>query len=117
VNAVEFTLTAPDGRVLHLASPGPCIIAARVDPLIVPLPAGATYSFFVDLEEYGAPEEKIEKLHLVPGSYNLQANYTGRAVTHRNLDCRGILNYWIGTVTAAPVVFTVPPDGERTPGR
>jgi hypothetical protein len=118
VNAVEFTLTAPDGRVLHLSPPGPCMFAGRVDPLIVPLPAGATFSFLVDLEEYSAPNE-IERLHLVPGSYTLQANYTGSGVTPGNVDCRGIvvMPYWIGTVTATPVVFTVPPDGERTPGR
>jgi hypothetical protein len=115
VNAVEFTLTVPNGRVLHLAPPGPCMIAARVDPLIVPLPAGATYSFLVDLEEYSAPSE-IERLHLVPGSYTLQANYTGRTGTLGKLDCR-VMRYWIGTVTAAPVVFAVPPDGERIPGR
>jgi hypothetical protein len=112
VNAVEFTLTAPNGRVLHLTPRGPCIIAARVDPLIVPLPAGATFSFLVDLEEYS---DQIEELHLVPGSYTLQANYTGRSAQGK-FDCR-LVRYWIGTVTAAPVVFTVPPDGERTPGR
>jgi hypothetical protein len=113
VNAVQFTLTAPNGRVLHLTPRGPCIIAARVDPLSVPLPAGATFSFLVDLEEYSAPNE-IEELHLVPGSYTLQANYTGRTGTQGKFDCR-VMRYWIGTVTAAPVVFTVPPDGERTP--
>jgi hypothetical protein len=119
MTAVEFTLTAADGRVLHLDPPGPCTIAGRVDPLIVPLPAGAAFSFQVDLEEYDVPEEKIGKLHLVPGSYTVQANYTGKSATHRNLDRGGIVatRYWIGTVTAPSVVFTVPLDGERTHNR
>lgn len=114
VNAVEYTLTTPDGRVLHLLPKEPAIIAGRVDPLILPLPAGATHSFLVDLDEYSAPNDIIS-----PGSYTLLAGYTGRAVSLVNLDCRGIvmMPFWVGTVTATPVVFTVPPDGERPLGR
>ena len=102
INAVEYTLTTPDGRVLHLLPMEPAIIMGRVDPLIVPLPAGASYSFLVDLEEYGAPVES--------GSYILQASYTGRAESLGNIDSRGMVSRhcWIGTVTAAPVEFTLP---------
>jgi hypothetical protein len=114
-NAVEYTLTIPDGRVLHLEHWEPAFIAGRVDPLIVPLPAGASFSFLVNLKEYVAPKEKIWKLQLAPGRYSLQAEYTGRAVpqSQTNLDVKGIalMPYWIGTVTSAPVVFTVPSDG------
>lgn len=117
VNAVEYTLTVPDGRVLHLAPVEPAAIGGRVDPLIVPLPAGATFSFLVDLEKYSAPEEKIWKVHLVAGRYSLQAGYTGRVVSVVNLDCKGIvlMPYWAGRVTATPVVFTVPSGGEKAP--
>jgi hypothetical protein len=44
-DAVSYTLTTPDGRVLHLESMEPGSIAGRVDPFIVPLPAGAMFSF------------------------------------------------------------------------
>jgi hypothetical protein len=111
--AVAYTLTTPDGRVLHLDPMEPAMIAGRVDPLIVPLPAGATFSFPVDLETYVAPKENVWKIHLAPGRYRLQAEYTGRAVSmpEANLDVKGIalMHYWVGTVTAAPVVFTVAP--------
>lgn len=117
VNAIEYTLIAPDGRVLHLMPVEPASITGRVDPLIVPLPVGATFSFLVDLEKYGVPEEKIWKLHLVPGRYTLQVGYTGKAVSLANLDCKGIvlMPYWGGTVTATPVVFTILSDGEKGP--
>jgi hypothetical protein len=121
VDALEYTLTTPDGRVLHLESRGPGLIAGRIDPLIVPLPSGASYSFLVDLDECWAPKEKILKLHLVPGSYALRAEYTGRAVSEpeANLDVKGIalMPYWVGTVTATPAMFTVPSDEGGAPGR
>jgi hypothetical protein len=111
VMALAFTLTAPDGRVLQLESPGPGIIAARVDPLIVPLPSGATYSILVDLDECLAPKEKISKLHFLPGKYILQAEFTGRAVSksEANPDIAGITatHFWVGVVTSTPVEFTV----------
>jgi len=121
VDALKYTLTTPDGRVLHLESLGPAMIAGRVDPLIVPLPSGASYSFLVDLDECWAPKEKMFNLHFVPGSYTLGAEYTGRAVSgpEANLDVKGIalMRYWVGTVTATPITFTVPPDEGADPGR
>jgi hypothetical protein len=114
-NAVDYTLSTPDGQVLHLEPIEPAFIAGRVDPLIVPLPAGATFSFLIDLEKYAAPKEKIWKVHLAPGRYTLQAEYTGRAVSESqaNLDVKGIalMHYWVGTVAATPLEFTVPAEG------
>jgi hypothetical protein len=119
-DAVKYTLTTPDGRDLHLESMEPGFIAGRVDPLIVPLPAGALFSFLVDLNEYMAPKEKIWQLAFSPGRYTLQAEYTGRAVpqSQANLDVRGIalMHYWVGTATSAPLVFTIK-DGESPPNR
>jgi hypothetical protein len=119
-DAVKCTLTTPDGRVLHLESMEPGIIAGRVDPLIVPLPAGALFSFLVDLNEYAAPKEKIWQLAFPRGRYTLQAEYTGRAVpqSQANVDVRGIalMHYWVGTATSAPLVFTIE-DGEPSSDR
>jgi hypothetical protein len=109
--AVRYTLTAPDGRVLHLESTEPGVIAGRVDPLVVPLPAGATFSFLVDLNEYAAPKEKILQLDLLPGRYTLQAEYTGEAVPQWQADPNfqgiALMHFWVGTVTSAPLAFTV----------
>ena len=119
-DAVSYTLTTPDGRILHLESMEPGIVAGRVDPLIVPLPAGAMFSFLVDLNEYDAPREKVWHLTFPRGRYTLQAEYTGRAVpqSQANLDVQGIalMHYWVGAATAAPLVFTIE-DGEPTPDR
>jgi hypothetical protein len=103
-DAVSYTLTTPDGRVLHLESMEPGFIAGRVDPLILPLPAGATFSFLVDLNEYAAPKEKIWQLTFPRGSYSLQAEYTGRAVPEPQAN----FDVWVGTVIATPLVFTIP---------
>ena len=120
-DAVVYTLRTPDGRVLHLESMEPGFIAGRVDPLIIPLPAGATFSFLVNLKKYVAPKERIWQLDFPPGDYTLQAEYTGRAVRRSqvNLDVQGIalMPYWVGTVAATPVAFTVPSHGESIPSR
>jgi hypothetical protein len=120
-NAIEFALTTSDGRILHLVPVNDLgMIGGRVDPLIVPLPSGATFSFLINLEKYLSPQEKDWKLHLSRGRYTLQAEYTGRAVpmTEANLDVKGIalMPYWVGRVASTPVVFTLtsefgsPPD-------
>lgn len=121
-NAVEYALTTPDGRILHLVPVDDlAMIGGRVDPLIVPLPSGATFSFLINLERYLAPKEKDWKLHLSPGRYMLQAEYTGRAVpvTEANLDVKGIalMPYWVGRVVSAPIVFTLTSEFEGSGDR
>jgi hypothetical protein len=65
----------------------------------------------VDLNEHVAPKEKIWQLVFPSGRYTLQAEYTAKAVpqAQTNLDVRGIalMPYWVGTATAAPLVFTI----------
>lgn len=119
-NAIEFALTTSDGRILHLVPIDDlAMVGGRVDPLIVPLPSGGTFSFLINLEKYLSPQEKDWKLHLSPGRYTLQAEYTGRAVpmTEANLDVKGIalMPYWVGRVASTPVVFTLTSEFESTP--
>jgi hypothetical protein len=125
--AINLALTTPDGRTLHLEPMGPGFVAGRIDPLVVPLPAGATYSFLADLKQYWAPKDKIWGFNLPPGRYTIQAEYTGRGLSQlqANLDMKGIvlMPYWIGTVTTTPLMFTVAsnetvaPDGEKALNR
>lgn len=122
LNAIEYAITTSDGRILHLVPIDEfAMIGGRVDPLIVPLPSGATFSFLINLEKYLAPNEKDWKLHLSPGRYTLQAEYAGRAVpmTEANLDVKGIalMPYWVGRVASAPVAFTLTSEFESSPGR
>ncbi|RXS96944.1 hypothetical protein [Silvibacterium dinghuense] len=106
-HAVKYTLTLPSGQVLHLEPVEPGFIAGRVDPLIASLPVGAAFSFEVDLRKYAAPKEKIWKINFPPGSYTLQAQFTGRAVSmaEANLDFKGValMRYWLAPCPVHPL--------------
>jgi hypothetical protein len=112
VDAVRYTLKMPDGGVLHLESRGPGLIAGRVDPLVLPLPAGATFSFPIDLVSCSATQERVWELHFLSGHYSLQAQYSGRGITQpeANLDVKGIalMPFWSGSVVSKAVSFTIP---------
>jgi hypothetical protein len=111
-DAVVLTLTSIPGKSRQLHLRGPWFIASRVDPLIVPLPVGSTFSIPVDLNDYWpiAPTEPDYKLE--PGNYRLEAQFTGRGVSQHeaNLDVKGIalMPYWKGTVTSNQLSFQVP---------
>ncbi len=112
---IHLRLTEPDGKVLHLDMTNPVFIAGRIDPMVVPLPKGATLVLPIDLKDYWAPQEKVWSLSLTPGQYALRAEYTGAAVPQRaaNLDMQGIalMPYWTGTVESNALSFTVPENG------
>jgi hypothetical protein len=118
MTALTYTLTAPDGRVHHLNSPGPGIVSGAIDPLIVPLPSGGRYSVLLDLEECYVHEEHTYRLHLVPGRYTLQAEYTGRDLLQTNPHNAGLtsLRPWTGSVTSPPIEFNVQWDKGTTSG-
>ncbi len=108
---IHLLLTDPHGKLLHLDVTGPGFIAGRVDPMVVPLPVGATFVLSIDLKDYSAPKEKIWALDLTPGQYTLSAEYTGVGVPQRaaNLDMQGIslMPYWTGTVDSNALPFTL----------
>ena len=118
IDRVHLALTMPDGKVLHLEPMGPGFIAGRVDPLIVPLPAGATFAFPVDLQSYVAPKADVWRVDFAAGTYSLQAEYAGAGVSssEANLDVKGIalMPFWKGEVVSSPVEFTVPQDHRST---
>jgi len=111
-DAIRLSLTDTSGSVLLLELIGPGFIAGRVDPLIVPLPRGATFSLPVDMSDYSSPKANVWKLNFTPGQYILSANYTGKAVpaTDANLDMKGValLPIWTGNIHSANLTFTVP---------
>ena len=92
MDRIQLELTTVDKKVLHLRMRGPGVVAGRIDPMIVPLPPGATYSVLLDLNQYCAPDEQVWRLQLRPGSYPLRAKYTGVGVPQHaaNLDMKGI---------------------------
>jgi len=111
VDRIRLLLTDPHGKLLHLEMTGPAVIAGRIDPMVVPLPVGATFVLPIDLKDYSAPKEEIWALDLTPGEYTLSGEYLGVGVPQRaaNLDMQGIslMPYWTGTVDSNTLLFTL----------
>jgi hypothetical protein len=110
-SAVALVLTDAQGKSRRLDLRGPWYVAGRVDPFVVPIPVGATFSIPVDLDKYWAAESKEFDYKLKPGSYSLEAQFNGRSVSQQdpNLDMEGIalMPYWTGTVTSNQIRFEV----------
>jgi hypothetical protein len=106
---IQLQLTTPARKLLHLHLLGPAVVAGRVDPMIVPLPLGASYSLQLNLNEYCAPDEGVWKPDLHRGAYTLRAEYTGVGVSRTNLDMSGIslMPYWTGRIQSEVLSFTL----------
>jgi hypothetical protein len=65
----------------------------------------------VDLDKYWAAESKEFDYKLKPGTYSLEAQFTGKSVSQQeaNLDVKGIalMPYWTGTVASNQLRFEV----------
>jgi hypothetical protein len=81
-DAIVLTLRDTHGksRPLQLREPFP--IAGRVDPFVLPLPAGATFSIPVDFDKYLVmPRPEESDFRLQAGTYTLEAQFTGKGVS------------------------------------
>jgi hypothetical protein len=107
---LNLTDMAGKSRRLELMPAG--IIGGRVDPMIVPLPMGSTFSILVDMDNYwdAASSEFAGKLK--PRSYSVEAQFEGAAVSQQetSLDMQAValMPYWTGTVTSNRVRVEVP---------
>jgi hypothetical protein len=80
--------------------------SGRVDPFVVPLPAGSRYAAISrDLEK------SIDRL--TPGRYRVRAEFVGEAVTRKevNVDAVGLalMTYWTGTIQSEDLQVKLPP--------
>ena len=99
-------------REMRLRSYG---IAGRVDPMVVPLPKGASYTMRCTLDQYvvaepetGLPAHQASRLQ--PGTYKITAVYEGEHVKEFiNLDMEGfgLMPYWTGTIRSADLPFEI----------
>jgi hypothetical protein len=109
---VVLTLTDSQGKSRRLDLKEPWFVAGRMDPLVVPLPVGSTFSIPVDLEKYVAAASKEFDYKLKPGTYFLEAQFTGRGFSQReaNLDMKGIalMPCWTGSITSNQLRFEFP---------
>ena len=112
LTAVTFRLTEMPGKSRKLSLREPMLISGRVDPLIVPLPAGASFSIPINLDQYWAAESQEFDYRPHPGSYSLEAEFTGKGVSQQeaNLDVKGIalMPFWEGIVKSNQLRFDVP---------
>ena len=113
-NAVVLMLTDAQGKSRQLDSINPAFIAGRVDPFILLLPAGATFSVPIDLARYWAAASRQFEYKVTAGTYTLEAHFTGKSVSGQeaNLDVQGIslMPFWKGTIASNRLRFEV-----RTP--
>ena len=107
---IRLQLTGPNNKLFHLEMTGPGMIAGRIDPMVLPLPSGATFALMIDIEHYYAPATKRWKLNLSPGHYTLRAEYTGVGISQRaaNFDMLGValMPFWTGRVQSNILPFT-----------
>ena len=110
-DAIILTIIDPQGNARQFDLIGPGAIAGRLDPLIVPLPTGSTFSLPVDLDKYWAAAPKDFDYKFQRGTYSLEARFSGKTVSSQeaNLDVKGIalMPYWTGTVTSNQLQFEI----------
>jgi hypothetical protein len=106
---IVLLLTDSQGKARRFELREPFYVAGRVDPLIVPLPVGSTFSILVDLEKYWAAASKEFEYKLKPGTYFLEAQFSGRGLTQQeaNLDVKGLalMPYWTGSIGSNRLQF------------
>jgi RNA polymerase sigma factor (sigma-70 family) len=109
--AVRLVLTdaARRTRVLQRKVGG---VAGRVDPFVVPLPAGGRLTLPCVLEDYADADPAQLGTPLAPGRYHTKAEFVGKTVaradTNRDMVGLALMKYWTGTVRSGEVVVTVP---------
>ncbi|HXN20827.1 MAG TPA: hypothetical protein VN875_21020 [Candidatus Binatus sp.] len=107
-DAIVLTLGDTHGKSRPLQLREPFTVAGRVDPLVLPLPAGATFSISVDFEKYLImPRPEESDFGLQAGTYTLEAQFTGKGVRPEDFN-HGVMAYWQDTVTSNLLRFEVP---------
>ena len=104
--AVFLNLTDAQGKSRRLDLIGPPSVGGRLDTFVLSLPVGATFSMLVDLDKYFAAASKEYDYKPTPGTYSLEAQFTGKGVP-RDIDLL-IGHYWEGTVKSNRLRFEVP---------
>ncbi len=101
---IKLLIVGPDGKARRSNSSFGCdrsgAMAGRMDPLIIPLAAGASYSLpVVDFKGASA------------GRYSVKAIYTGVPISLKssNSDMQGLslIHYWTGTIDSNTVAVEI----------
>ncbi len=103
LNAIHFSVSDASGKTLQLAHMHmPAGVAGRIDPLIVSLPMGASFSFPVDMKLYLCSTQGSCPLRLSPGRYFLTADLD-------TTNAQGLepFEVWRGHAHSLPTSFVV----------
>jgi hypothetical protein len=122
VHAIHFLISGAGEpiREMRLRSYG---IAGRVDPMVVPLPKGASYTIRCILDQYVVAEPETGFLahdasRLQPGTYKITAVYEGKLVKefiNTDMEGFGLMPYWTGTIRSAELPFNIARGHELPP--
>jgi hypothetical protein len=109
---LELVLTEYDGgtnRFQYIPLGG---IAGRVDPFVVPLPAGATFQICCPLKSFIQNNSNRWPGLMRPGQYRLAATFTGKVVNKEdaNIDMVGLslIQYWTGKAHSGEISISIP---------
>lgn len=109
--AVILNITDSQGIHRRFDLIGPPGVAGRIDPFVLPLPVGGTFSIPVDLDKYWASASKDFDYKLPPGAYWIEAQFMGKSVSEReaNLDSKNVslFPYWEGIVDSNELRFEI----------
>ncbi len=103
--AVRLVFTDSEGKK-HMIRRNEPRVAGRVDPFVVPLPAGSRYSLIPRDDRDGMIDR------LPPGRYRVRAEFAGETVREKDVsaDNKGVaqLSYWTGTIQSDECPVTLP---------
>ena len=110
--AVVLNIADSDGVRRRFDLIGPPGVAGRIDPFVLALPVGATFSIPLDLSKYWPSASKEYDYRFKPGNYWIAAEFMGKSVSEReaNLDSKNVslFPYWEGTATSNELRFKIP---------
>jgi hypothetical protein len=103
--AVQLVLIDSGGTEYRPIMDEPTMVAGRIDPFVVPLPAGASMRVPLHLSKLDTAVNHTK-------TYSAYAEFRGAAVgqAQTNLDSRGIalMPYWVGTVSSGRIALRMP---------
>jgi hypothetical protein len=108
-NALVLTITDSLGKSRQFNLREPYVVIGRLDPMVLPLPVGSTFSVPVDLHNYWAAASQEFDYKLTPGTYTVAVQFLGSSVNSVNADVQGfaLMPYWTGTLISNQLRFDV----------
>jgi hypothetical protein len=94
VRLIAVSGNGDETRTLEYPSPP---VAGRVDPFVVPLIAGSSYTLPCPIDKY-VDSETGDHIDLTVKDYWISADLTGEAITETNQDLKGLtlMKFWEG---------------------